>query len=78
MITATANAKILNFTSNVASLVFFVLGGKVLWSVGLMMMLGQMIGASLGAHVAVRGGVKFIRPLIVVMCFAMLAKYVFF
>ena len=41
-------------------------------------MLGQMIGASLGAHVAVRGGVKFIRPLIVVMCFAMLAKYVFF
>ena len=78
MITATANAKILNFTSNVASLVFFVLGGKVHWSVGLMMMLGQMIGASLGAHVAVRGGVKFIRPLIVVMCFAMLAKYVFF
>lgn len=78
MITATANAKLLNFTSNVASLIFFVLGGKVLWSVGLAMMIGQTIGASIGANVAVRGGAKFIRPVIVVMCFAMLAKYVFF
>ncbi|MFW2176955.1 MULTISPECIES: TSUP family transporter [unclassified Moraxella] len=78
LITATANAKVLNFTSNIASLVFFILGGKVLWSVGIAMMVGQAIGASLGANVAVKGGVKFIRPLIVVMCFAMLIKYVFF
>lgn len=78
MVTATANAKLLNFTSNVASLVFFVLGGKVLWSVGFAMMVGQFIGASLGAQVAVKGGSKFIRPVIVIMCFAMLVKYVFF
>lgn len=78
MITATANAKLLNFTSNVASLVFFILGGKVLWSVGFAMMVGQFIGASLGAHMAVKGGAKFIRPVIVCMCFAMLIKYVFF
>ncbi len=78
MITATANAKLLNFTSNAASLMFFVLGGKVLWSVGVAMMVGQFIGASLGARMAVKGGTKFIRPMIVVMCFAMLIKYVFF
>ena len=78
MITATANAKLLNFTSNAASLMFFILGGKVLWSVGFAMMLGQFIGASLGAQMVVKGGTKFIRPVIVVMCFAMLIKYVFF
>jgi uncharacterized membrane protein YfcA len=53
MITATANAKLLNFTSNAASLMFFILGGKVLWSVGLAMMVGQFIGASLGAQMVV-------------------------
>ena len=42
------------------------------------MMVGQFIGASLGARMAVKGGTKFIRPVIVVMCFAMLIKYVFF
>lgn len=78
MITATANAKLLNFTSNAASLMFFILGGKVLWSVGFAMMVGQFTGASLGAHMAIKGGSKFIRPVIVLMCFAMLVKYVFF
>lgn len=78
MITATANAKVLNFTSNVASLTFFILGGKVLWTVGVVMMTGQTIGATLGAMLAVKGGVKFIRPVIVLMCFLMLIKYVFF
>ncbi len=78
MITATANAKLLNFTSNIASLTFFILGGKVLWSVGFVMMVGQFIGASLGAHMAIKGGANFIRPVIVIMCFAMLIKYVFF
>lgn len=78
MVTATANAKLLNFTSNMASLVFFILGGKVLWVVGLSMMIGQALGASLGAHLAIKGGTKLIRPVIVLMCFAMLTKYVFF
>ncbi|WP_394262135.1 TSUP family transporter [Moraxella boevrei] len=78
LIKATAVAKLLNFTSNIASLTFFIIGGKVLWSVGFAMMIGQFIGASLGANLAVKGGVAFIRPMIVLMCFAMLSKYVFF
>lgn len=78
LIKATAMAKLLNFTSNIASLTFFIIGGKVLWSVGSAMMIGQFIGASLGANLAVKGGVAFIRPMIVLMCFAMLSKYMFF
>lgn len=78
LVQATARAKLLNFSTNLASLIFFILGGQMVWTVGLAMMAGQVIGASLGSHFAVKGGAKFIRPVIVAVCFCMVAKYVFF
>ncbi len=76
LVQATARAKLLNFATNIASLIFFILGGQVVWVVGLVMMLGQIIGAYLGSHMVVKGGAKFIRPVIVVVCFCMVAKLV--
>ncbi len=78
IIEATGVAKVLNFSTNFASLTFFILGGSILWKVGLAMMLGQAVGAFFGSHMAIRGGSKFIRPVIVLVCLAMLAKYVFY
>lgn len=78
LITATGYAKLLNFSTNLASLIFFIVGGQVVWVIGLVMMAGQMIGAFLGSNMVVKGGVKFIRPMIVFMCFAMVIKYLFF
>lgn len=78
MVAAIANAKVLNFTSNIASLIFFILGGKVLWAVGGAMIVGQFLGGYFGAHTAIKGGSKLIRPVIVLVCLAMLVKYVFF
>lgn len=75
LITATAHAKVLNFASNIASLVVFVAGGKVLWTVGAAMVAGQVIGAWGGSHAMVRGGTKLIRPVIVTVCFVMLGRY---
>ena len=72
LVQATARAKLLNFATNIASLIFFVLGGQVVWVVGLVMMTGQLIGAYLGSHMVVKGGAKFIRP--VRACFCMVAK----
>ncbi|WP_255461660.1 hypothetical protein [Alcanivorax xiamenensis] len=34
-----------------------------------------MLGARLGAHAVIGGGARLIRPLIVVVCIAMLARY---
>ncbi|TWV83119.1 TSUP family transporter [Moraxella sp. VT-16-12] len=73
---ATARAKLLNFATNIASLIFFILGGQVVWVVGFVMMAGQIIGAYLGSHMVVKGGTKFIRPVIVFVCFAMVIKLV--
>lgn len=75
LITATANAKALNFASNIASLTVFVLGGKVLWATGASMIAGQLLGAWLGSHAVLRGGARLIRPLIVVVCLLMLGRY---
>lgn len=77
IIVATGAAKVLNLSTNIASLIFFILGGNVLWTVGLSMMVGQVIGAYFGSHMVVKGGSKIIRPVIVLVCLAMIAKYVF-
>lgn len=71
---AVAHAKVLNFTSNAASLIFFMLGGAIIWKVGLIMMVGQFIGGALGARMVVTKGKKMIRPLIVTISFIMVAK----
>lgn len=55
---ATAHAKVLNFTSNAASLLFFILGGNVVWVVGLLMLVGQVIGARLGARMVLTKGAE--------------------
>lgn len=76
IIKATGVAKVLNFATNFASVIFFVLGSNVLWKVGLAMMVGQTVGAYFGSHMVVKGGSKLIRPVIVLVCLAMLIKYV--
>ena len=76
LVQATARAKLLNFATNIASLIFFILGGQVVWVLGLVMMVGQIIGAYLGSYMVVKGGAKLIRPVIVVVCFCMVAKLV--
>ena len=71
---ATAQTKILNFTTNIASVIFFAIMGKLYILIGLVMGAGQIIGALIGAKLVVLQGQKIIRPLIVIISFAMSAK----
>ncbi|WOT04054.1 TSUP family transporter [Shewanella youngdeokensis] len=71
---ATAHAKVLNFSTNIASLIFFALGGKVFWLLGGVMLVGQALGATLGSRLVVTKGSKIIKPLVVVMSIAMSVK----
>ncbi|MBX2847348.1 MAG: TSUP family transporter [Acidiferrobacterales bacterium] len=72
IIDATARAKTLNFATNIASLLIFIAAGKVLWLVGGVMMLGQFIGANIGARCLLRINPNALRYLLVAMCFLML------
>lgn len=71
---ATAGTKVLNFTSNIASLIFFALAGEVIWQVGLPMGLAQMAGAWVGSHLVMRHGARLIRPVLVAVSLAISVK----
>jgi len=71
---ATAHTKLLNFSSNLGGLVVFALGGHALWLVGLLMGAGQILGAALGARLALRIGARVIKPLLVVTSTALAAR----
>jgi uncharacterized membrane protein YfcA len=62
---ATGYTKVMNFTSNLVSLGLFVIGGHVLFSAGITMALGQIMGAKIGSGLVIRKGAKFIRPTLV-------------
>lgn len=74
LVDATARTKILNFTSNIAALLFFILAGLPVWEIGLTMAVGGFIGARLGAKVVVMKGQKWIRPLVITMSMLMATK----
>lgn len=70
----TAMAKVLNGGSNAGSLLIFSLAGSVLWPVGIGMALCSMAGAQIGSRLAVGYGARLIRPLIVVVCVALVIR----
>jgi uncharacterized protein len=74
---ATGTTKLLNATSNVASLVVFAFGGKVIWLLGLCMAAGAMLGGWLGSRSAVRHGARLIRPLLVLISLGLTARLLY-
>ena len=71
---ATASAKVLNFVSNISALSYFIFFGNINWTVGILMMAGQSIGATLGAKMALDQGTALIKPVVVCVCFLMSAS----
>jgi uncharacterized membrane protein YfcA len=71
---ATANTKILNFTSNIVALVGFCIGGNVVFSAGLLMGCGQMLGAFWGSRLVIQRGTGFVRVFFLVVVAATIIK----
>ena len=78
LVNATAIAKTLNFATNFSSLIIFIIMGKVVWSIGIVMMLGQALGAWIGSHLLFEINQQLLRFIVIIMCAGMLLKYVFF
>jgi uncharacterized membrane protein YfcA len=64
---ASAKAKMANWATNLAALVVFVPQGAVLWKVGLLMGVANMLGGWLGARTAVARGSRFVRVFFIVV-----------
>lgn len=77
LLKATAHTKALNFASNLAAIIFFTLGGQVVWSIGLVMAAGQFIGANLGARFVLRRGTAIIKPVLVLSSLAITLSVIY-
>lgn len=71
---ASANAKVVNFASNLGALLVFAGHGTVLWRVALPMGLAQATGATLGAHLTIRSGQGLVRWVVVTVSLALIAR----
>lgn len=74
---ATGCTKVMNFASNVSSLIFFVLAGQVVFPAGLAMGFGQLLGARIGSRMVIQRGTKFIRPVFITVVLAITAKLLY-
>jgi uncharacterized membrane protein YfcA len=77
LVHASADAKVVNFASNLASVVVLGYHGFIHWGVALPMAVGQLLGGIIGAHFAMRGGERVVRTVVLVVSFALIAKLVF-
>lgn len=60
-LTATASAKVINLTTNLAALAFFVPNGHIVWAWALPLAAANFCGGFVGSWLAMRGGAKFLR-----------------
>lgn len=71
---ASATAKLVNWGTNAAAILVFGYSGHVLWMLGLIMGLANIIGAFIGARLALRGGSALVRQVFLIVVIALIAK----
>ena len=71
---AVAHTKLFNAASNAASGLLFAFSGEIVWTLGLMMAVGSIMGAWIGSHFAMRHGAAIIRPLLVLVSLTLSLK----
>ncbi len=73
---ATAFTKVMNLTSNLASLAVFIAAGSVHYQIAAVMIAGQLMGAHLGSHAVIRNGPAIIRPVLLITVLALAGKLI--
>ncbi|MCK6432871.1 MAG: TSUP family transporter [Aquabacterium sp.] len=71
---ASAAAKLLNASTNVAAIVRFGLAGQVWWEIALVLAVANVAGSLLGTRLALRHGAGFVRAMFVLVVGALILK----
>ena len=71
---AAANARALNFASNISASILFTYFGSVNFSYAIPMGLAMIVGAWCGAHMALSKGAGYVRPLFIIMTTILIGK----
>ncbi len=73
---AAGNGKLLNFTSNITSLIIFAIHGEIYYAIGIPMALFMILGAKFGTSLAINKGSKLIKPIFITMSLAVAGKII--
>lgn len=71
---ASADAKVVNFASNLAAVALFASRGLVLWELALPMAAGQFAGGWIGAHLTTRVGDRLVRVFVLLAVVGVVVK----
>lgn len=74
---ASANTKILNFTSNFTALILFMFSGQILYKVAIFYAISMVLGGYIGAKVAINKGSQLIKPIFLFMALAVAIKLLY-
>jgi hypothetical protein len=73
-LSASAIAKIVNVSTNLGAILVFGLHGAILWQVGLVLAMANIVGGLLGARLAIRGGSTLIRKVFLFVTVALIIR----
>ncbi|GAA3761268.1 hypothetical protein HDA32_004881 [Spinactinospora alkalitolerans] len=73
-VAASASAKIVNTATNIGAITVFAINGDVLWLLGLALAVCNIMGAQIGARMALRRGTGFVRVVLLVVVVALTLK----
>lgn len=71
-----AQAKVINLTTNLTSLAVFIMGGQVLWKLGIAAAACNMLGGYIGSSLVISKGEKIIRPVIICVLLLLAIKVI--
>ncbi len=71
---ATAFTKVVNLSSNLASLLIFIFASKVRYDMAAVMIAGQIAGARMGSSLVIRHGAPLVRIVFLIVIFVMIIK----
>nr|WP_231366156.1 TSUP family transporter [Zhihengliuella flava] len=71
---SSAKAKLVNMATNLGALAFFLPSGHLLWGLGLVLGLANMVGGYVGARMAISKGSKFIRVIFLIVVTVLIAR----
>ena len=76
LVHASADAKVVNFASNLAAVASFAQSGDVMWNVALAMAAGQLLGGVIGAQLAMKGGERIVRIVVLLVSGALIVTQI--
>lgn len=71
---ASAIAKFTNVATNLAAIIIFAKHGAIIWGIGIALAISNVLGSTLGSHLAIKGGSPLVRKVFLLMTGLLIAK----